>query len=222
MTEGSGAPKALAAVGGRPLIVGLVETLTALGCETITCVVRADFPEVAAALGRPGGGAGVRVLARRTPSSLHSFAEGLAAMPPGRVFCSMVDTVMRPIDWAAVWKAAGQQLDEGAEVMLAVTPYVDDEAALYVRVGEDGTVSAIGEAPVEPMLVTGGVYAFDEAGRARALEAVAEGLRRMRGLLKVMVAEGRRVTTVVVPRIMDVDRPVDLDAANAWITSGDQ
>jgi hypothetical protein len=41
----------------------------------------------------------------------------------------------------------------------------------------------------------------------------------MRGFLRVVVADGRRVASVEVPRIIDIDRPSDLQHANAWLAT---
>jgi len=46
---------------------------------------------------------------------------------------------------------------------------------------------------------------------------VARGGNKMRGFLKAQVTEGRRVKAVEVPRIIDIDRPSDLQDANAWL-----
>jgi glycosyltransferase A (GT-A) superfamily protein (DUF2064 family) len=41
----------------------------------------------------------------------------------------------------------------------------------------------------------------------------------MRAFLKQAVAAGRRVAAVEVPRIIDIDRPSDLQLANAWLAA---
>src|SRR5207253_5243125 len=131
-------PKPLVEVAGRPQIVGLLETFAALGCASLTCAVRADFPAVRRLLDGSRFGPPLTVVSCRTPSSLHTLVEALRGMAGGPVFCSMVDTVMRPEDWEAVYRATGRYLEEGAELVLAVTPYVDDESPVLVsRQGGD-------------------------------------------------------------------------------------
>jgi len=153
------------------------------------------------------------------------LVEGLRAVPAGPVFCSMVDTVMRPADWRVVYRATERHLGGGAELVLAVTPYVDDESPVYVsRGGRDGVdggddVRGLSEEPVHPPCVTGGVYGLSAGIRGAAAEAVAGGANRMRGFLKAVVAAGRRVAAVEVPRIIDIDRPTDLQHANAWLAA---
>jgi NDP-sugar pyrophosphorylase family protein len=212
-------PKPLVQVGGRPQIIGLVETLAALGCTSVACAVRADVPAVRRLLDGTRFARPLRVVECRTPSSLHTLVEGLATLPAGPVFCSMVDTVMRRNDWETVYRATEHFLAEGVDMVLAVTPFVDDESALYVRRAESGDVAAISDAPLLPPCVTGGVYGLSPAARRTAADAVGRGVHKMRAFLKEAVAGGRRVAAVEVPRIIDIDRPSDLETANAWLAT---
>ncbi len=222
-------PKPLVEVGGTPLVVGLLETFAGLGCASLTCAFRADFPAVRQLLDGHRFGPPLSLVECRTPSSLHTLVEGLRAIPAGPVFCSMVDTVMRAEDWHAVFGAMQRSVEEGADMVVAVTPYVDDESPVYVSRGKGGgtgrrgaTVSdviAIGEEPVTPPCVTGGVYGLSDAARRAAAEAVVRGVHKMRAFLRLQVSTGRRVAAVEVPRIIDIDRPADLETANAWLAA---
>jgi len=131
----------------------------------------------------------------------------------------MVDTVMRPADWRAVYRATARHLEGGADMVLAVTPYVDDESPVYVIRGEGDDVRAVSDEPVQPPCVTGGVYGLSVGIRGAAADAVAGGGHKMRGFLKAVVGDGRRVAAVEVPRIIDIDRPSDLQHANAWLAA---
>ncbi len=213
---GVAVPKPAVEVAGRPQILRLVETLARLGCPTVTCMVREGTPEVAALLARPAWGERVRCHDCRTPSSLHTLVEGLARTPAGPVFVTMVDTVMRAADWRTVFERAAACLAAGADAVLAVTPYVDDEAAVYVSAA-NGRVVRIADRALEPPCVTGGVYAFAPGVRALAREAVDAGVARMRNFLARLVDQGHAVAAVAVPRIIDLDRVSDLEAANAWL-----
>ncbi|HXY70049.1 MAG TPA: NTP transferase domain-containing protein [Gemmatimonadales bacterium] len=217
VAEGLRVPKPMVEVAGRAQLVHLAETLLDLGCPTVTCMVRDAFPGLVADLARRHWPGAVRVHGCRTPSSLHTLVEGLARVPDGAVFATMVDTVMRPEDWRAVFAGAASQLAAGADAVLAVTPFVDDEAAVYVAADAAGRVRRLGDRPTEPVLVTGGVYAFAPGVRALAREAVDAGVQRMRNFLARIVDRGVVVRTVEAPRIIDLDRLSDLAAANAWL-----
>ncbi|HYT84397.1 MAG TPA: NTP transferase domain-containing protein [Gemmatimonadales bacterium] len=193
-SAGMAIPKPIVEVAGKPQIVRLLETLDALGCASLTCAVRADVPAVRPLLDDALLRAPLTVIACRTPSSLHTLVEGLAVAPAGPVLCSMVDAVMRAEQWRRVYREVEAGLAAGADAVLVVTPYVDDESPVYVGRSADGAVSAVADSPIEPPCVTGGVYGLDPGARRAAAEAVAAGVQRMRGFLKAFVAAGRRVS----------------------------
>lgn len=159
--DGVETPKALVEVAGRPQILHLTQIFDELGCESITCMVRDDVPFDAPPP--------VVVRACRTPSSLHTLVAGLAFVPPGPVFCAMVDTVMPGADWRRLYQGVTERLAAGSLGVLAVTPFVDDELPLYVTRNAAGFATGIFDTPpAPPVLVTGGVY-----GLRRILSLVA-------------------------------------------------
>jgi hypothetical protein len=159
----------------------------------------------------------LRIVTCRTPSSLHTLVEGLEQTPDGDVFCTMVDTVMRRSDWRAVYAEASDALAAGADAVLAVTPYVDDERPVWVARTTTGFVGRLSARPVSPPCVTGGVYAFTPPARAAARTSLNDGLSRMRDFLADLLDHGARVATTEVARIVDVDRESDLVVAEALV-----
>ena len=213
--DGVAAPKPLAAPGGEPQLQALARTLRSVGCGQITAMVRDRFlAQVEASLSPESG---VRVVGCHTPSSLHTLVLGLATLPAGPVLCTMVDTVMRPDDWQRLAQGLRQRLDQGDTLVLAVTPYVDDESPLWVTRDDQGMVLRLGAEPVSPPCVTGGVYALSPTAREWASQALGAGWSRMRAYLGSVVERGGRVGTVEVARIFDLDRRQDLEAARAWL-----
>ena len=217
--EGVDEPKPLVHVAGEPLVLRLLTLLASLGCESLTCMVRADFTAVFQLLEGREFGPPLEVRSCLTPTSMHTLAAGLLVVPAGPVFCTMVDTVMPAANWRDVYAATARGLGEGAEAMLAVTPFVDDESPLYISTDGSGFVKAVSDDPLAPPKVTGGVYGFSSRAREGAAEAVGQGVQRMRGFLTWLVARGSRVGTVAVPRIIDIDHQSDLRLANAWLAS---
>jgi NDP-sugar pyrophosphorylase family protein len=209
-------PKAAVPVGGVPQLLRLIERLLDLDCETIVCALRSgvELPPLPFSSNRPST---VEIRRCETPSPVHTLALGLAALPPGPVCCTMVDTVMPDDDWRAVRRVAETELRAGADMVVAATPYVDDERALYVRLGPDRSVEAFPDDPTPPVLVTGGVYALSDRARALVPELVRTGVDRMRGYLRLALTRGLLVRVAIVPRIVDLDRARDLDAANQLV-----
>jgi len=209
--DGVPEPKPLMRVGGRPQLLRLCETLEALGCETVTCMVREGVPTSAL-----GDARGRRVVSCATPSSLHTLALGLAAVPEGPVFCTMVDTVMPWDSWRAVWTASAAALAGEALAVLAVAPPPErDPDALLVRVDQAGWITAIGAGGSS--LATAGVYGLSPAVRPLAVRAVGRGVQRMRGFLADLAGGPSRLRAIPVARALDLDRRADLDEANAWL-----
>ncbi len=205
-------PKAVMELGGRPHVQRLVRTLWRLGCDTVTCAVREDLAElVAAAVDDPR----VSMVPVRTPTSLHTLDAGLRAIPDGVVLCTLVDTVMPNADWDASHAAAIRALASAAAVV-AVTPFVEDEAPLWADVSADDVVAAFGRRGTRP-LVTGGVYWLNSSARSVAADAVNAGVQRLRGFLARLVDSGLVVRAVEVERIVDVDTAADLRAALALV-----
>jgi len=217
--DGIRVAKPLVEVGGRPQIVRLVETLFAIGCESVTCLVRDTMSEVEEVLRNEPGTQKAAVRWCNTPSSLHTLAEGFRNVPPGPVFCTMTDTVMKPADWRRLFTETRRALEAGADVVLAVTPYVDDERPLYVERNGQGLATRIGSLPTNPPIVTGGVYGWSAAIRPEADRACKEGMERMRAFLERLVTSGHRVSTVEIDRIIDLDGRRDLEQAKAWVSA---
>jgi NDP-sugar pyrophosphorylase family protein len=102
---------------------------------------------------------------------------------------------------------------------LAITPARnDDDAPLWVRLDPGGRVAALGETAASSGWATGGIYAFSAVARARAAQALASGMHRMRIFLGDLVASGADVRAIEVDRIIDIDHRNDLERANAYMT----
>ncbi len=212
--DGVATPKALVSVAGRPQILNLIQILEQLGCESITSMVREGV------LVQPPSPA-VTVRACRTPSSLHTLVAGLAVVPPGPVFCTMVDTVMPAEDWRLVYAGVTEQLRAGSFAVLAVTPFVDDERPVYVARDAAGRAIEFADSPrngTAPVVVTGGVYGFSPGARRLASVAVTSE-NRMRAFLKLLIAVRAPITTVEVAKIIDLDHKRDLEAAERWLAA---
>jgi hypothetical protein len=208
--------KALVPVGGVPQAVRLVRTLHRLGCTSVTVALREGVPDDSLRAGPYPEGDPPSIVRCQTPSSLHTLVEGLRALPPGPVLCTMVDTVMPLADWTAAARGAGRELAGGADALLVVTGHVDDERPLYVHRNASGGVTGIGDAPSSPPCITGGVYVLAPRARTLASAALAEGHERMRSFLGRLAVSGARVAVHEVSRVIDLDHRRDLDAANQW------
>lgn len=208
LASGINDPKAFVKVAGEPQLRRMVAACRRVGCVTITCAVRADLvADAINVLDDPS----VQVISVRTPSSLHTLQAGLEAIPDGPVVCTLVDTVMPDAEWDRA-HARGARALQGAAAAVVVTPYVADDAPLWVDADDVGRVRSFGQRGARA-IVTGGVYWLGAEARAESARATADGVMRLRGYLTRLVAGGARVMTVEVPKIVDIDTAADLDAA---------
>src|SRR5262245_64940726 len=111
--DGIRQPKSLVEVAGQAQLPHLIATLRRLECATVTCMVPFEWARELNLLPIVASNSRVTVIGCRTPSSLHTMALGLAAVPVGPVFCTMVDTVMREKDWTRLASATQAQLSSG-------------------------------------------------------------------------------------------------------------
>jgi NDP-sugar pyrophosphorylase family protein len=215
--DGIASSKATVPVGGVPQLFRLVQLLVDLECETVVCAVRSGVELPPLPIRSPRRSS-VEVHRCSTPSPVHTLQFGLDALPPGPVFCTMVDTVMSDQDWRTVHRSAIALVDAGADLVVAATPYVDDERPLYLELDPGSRVLGFRDQPVEPVVVTGGVYALADGARALVPALIAAGADRMRSYLRSVLSHRPPVRAVVVPRIIDLDRARDLEAANLLLT----
>jgi NDP-sugar pyrophosphorylase family protein len=205
--------KALAEVSGRPLLEHVLRRYEAAGILEVALIFRADAARLEAFVRERFPRLRSRVLLRSTASSAESFAAVLEMLGPGRSVLSTVDTVCPPEAFLGFVRRA-RSLPEDA-LVLAVTPTLEDEKPLRVRVAEGGRVVALGgdEGP----LATAGFYVVPHA--LRDLYAQGAPWPALRALLGAWVASGRPTSALDVGPVLDVDRPEDLRRAEALLAA---
>jgi NDP-sugar pyrophosphorylase family protein len=230
--------KPLVRVGGQTLIERVLLSLAEAGPVEVVIIVNEASVEVKdhVTSSRKWPFA-VRWIVETTPSSMHSFlrlVETLAEDGDGGPFLiSTVDTIAAPGAFGA-FAAASRELD--ADVTLAVTPPIDDDKPLLVRLGPDGaTVEAIGETVRLTaagragrddlqeetrggrIWATAGYYAIRSSVLREADEARRDGVSALRLFLERLLVRGYRLQAVPVAAGIDVDRPADVRAAETFL-----
>ena len=195
--------KAMAPVGGRPLLGHALDRFRASGFSAVSVIINEASEDCRAWLGGEDFGLEIDLVVKTTPSSYASFdllAERLAGAP---TVITTVDAIMPEADFRG-FVAGAADLPAGA-VALGVTPHVDDEAPLWADLDpENGRVRRLGGGPAG--YVTAGVYALP----AHRPAVGGRQFGRLREYLAWLVAEKCPVYGLVLPRVFDVDRPEDL------------
>ena len=204
--DGWDVPKPMVPVAGIPLIDHAIANFVAAGIRKLVIIfneeeqacadrVLSRFPELE-----------LRVLVKTTASSLESYREVVSRAGPGALLVSTVDAWCPTPDFARFASEASRI--PGDPIVLAVTSLVYDERPLWVRRDPAGRIREIGGAQGDG--VTAGMYLFPERIRSLSLEPT---LARLRDLLAWLLARGEILQGVPVGDVIDVDRGIDVLAA---------
>lgn len=225
----AGRPKGLTPVGGRPLIEWILDDLRAAGVSDTVVIINEESIALRDHVRRSHPASAVRWIVETTPSSMHSFLrvmETLAAEgDEGPFLISTVDTVAPPGTFRRFVELAGRAQ---ADVVLALTTRIEDENPLRVELGSDpdyastqglelernqgltpNTVAVLGCGPY----ATAGYYLVRSTVLAEAAAGRHANLGALRQFFKHLFETGYRLSGIVMPDSVDVDRPEDLEAA---------
>jgi NDP-sugar pyrophosphorylase family protein len=204
--DGFNVHKPLVKVAGVPLVERVARSLFASGAESLTVIFNEEEADCAEHLARAFPRARLDVFLKSTRSSLESLFEVLARMPPGPALVSTVDVFCAE---AAFVRFVREATERGGNV-LAVTPLVEDEKPLWVRLDGTGRITELGGQGGD--VVTAGVYLLSE--RVRALTPPPD-LARLRDFLRWLVLRGEELYGVAISEVVDVDRALDVEMAEA-------
>jgi NDP-sugar pyrophosphorylase family protein len=220
-------------VGGYALIDRVLTSLAEVNPSEVVVIVNDASVSVRDHVSSQAWPFAIRWIVETTPSSMHSFLRVVETMAAngdaGPFLISTVDTVASPGAFAT-FASACEDLD--ADLVLAVAAPPDDEKPLLVRLAaDDRRVEAIGAATAargnsrrgsgisraEAPLATTGYYAVRASVLREADEARREGLPALRKLFERLLTRDYRVAAVRVAAGIDVDRPADVGAAEAFL-----
>jgi NDP-sugar pyrophosphorylase family protein len=201
-----GVAKPLVPVAGEPLIAHVLGNFEAAGIASAAVIFNESLRDAETLVRERFGKLVSTILVKTTRSSLESFREVLEVAPPGRLLVSTVDAFCPRPDFVKFVRRA-EEIDGGTTV-LGVTGYVEDEKPLWVTTTRHGRVSVVGGASGDA--VTAGIYVFPEKIRRLGIPA---GLGRLRDFLAWLSQSGQAIEAVEIDKVVDVDRPEDLIAA---------
>jgi NDP-sugar pyrophosphorylase family protein len=211
-----GTVKPLIPVAGKPLAHWVAGGLRAAGADSVTVLTNSRGAAVAPSLAAAFPDLAFDFLTADTASSYESFrlvARRLAERADAFLI-STVDAIVPAGDVARFWtECRGARADAG----LALTDFVDDEKPLWADVDETGLVTALGDDAKARRRVTCGLYYLTRAAAERLPAAGAHA--RLRDFWRELIASGARVRGTTLSKTLDVDRPEDVAAAEAHLTT---
>jgi NDP-sugar pyrophosphorylase family protein len=212
-------PKPLIEVAGVSLIDRTFDALAAAGIGEAVCLFNAEDDAVERHCRRRGAPPRLEIVRRSTPSSMESLF-ALAPLFAGehRLLLLTVDAVFSPATLRDFLATAESCVD--ADVVLALSSFVDDEKPLFVEIEETGRVIALGAGAAGSGLVTAGFYILHPRIFAEIDAARRAGLASLRQWFAHLIERGYRFHGVPAGKTIDVDRPEDVAAAEHFVRSG--
>ena len=207
-------PKPLLVVAGKTLLERAVEAVTEGGAEEIALIVNAKSPEVASYVRQRRWPVPVALTVKTTPSSMESFFELAPSLRESPFLLTTVDAITARGVLSAL---ASSGMAAGPCGTLGVTSHVDDERPLWVRLGVNDEILALGAAAADSGWVTSGAYFFHPGVYRHVAEARRRKLGRLRDFLALLLERGERLWARQGGDSIDVDRPQDIVAAERFL-----
>ena len=218
----SGELKPLVKVADETLIERVLNSMSEAGATDVTVIINEDSRAVRDHVTKREWPFALSWIIETTPTSMHSFlrlVEALAADGnAGPFLISTVDTVAAAQTYAR-FIAEARRL-EAASVVLALSPPGNDTKPLLVRMAsEDSRVFALGEAAAPSEYATAGIYAVRTVILREAEAARRDGIDALRNFLARLLERGYPLAGIPISSSIDVDRPADIETAEALLRS---
>jgi NDP-sugar pyrophosphorylase family protein len=227
-------PKALTQVAGKALIDYTLDGFEAAGIQRVTCIVNEAAKAVPEHVAKSGRKLEMDWIIQTTPSSMHSFLivlERLARHGEASYFMTTVDSICSPAAYRDFIRDS--DLFKDSDVSLGITTHIDDEKPLRVAMrGEEGTglmptnlqsnpaafeIIAMTNTGFDSEYITAGFYRASPRILKEKEKALASNFTALRQYLGYLLKYGYRFYGVPLPPVIDVDRPQDVQAAEALL-----
>ena len=206
--------KPLIPIAGSPLCHWVAGSLRGAGIQSITLLHNSRGRGVPESLQKAFPGLRWSFLDRDTASSWESFrlvARSLAGRAASFIM-STVDALIPPEEVARFAREAGES---SARAALALTSFVDDEKPLWADLNDQGLIEALGEKSLKRSSVTCGLYYMTSELALEMPPAASHA--SLRSYWGALVSARVPVAGVLLSKTMDVDRPQDVQQAEAFL-----
>lgn len=225
--EGVAVPKPMVEIGGEMMIDRLIRIFTENGAEEIVVIVNELTNLVREHLEGLKTDVPLKIVAKTTPSSMHSFYEISRYLKDSQFCLTTVDTIFKEKEFSEYIEFFKNSQGDG---VMAVTDYIDDEKPLYVATGESnmqitGFYDSMDDFNARPdgdehsvcKFISGGIYCLGPSAIETLDSCMADGLSRMRNFQRRLVSDGRKLSAYKFSKILDIDHADDIVKAENFL-----
>jgi NDP-sugar pyrophosphorylase family protein len=212
--EGIQIPKPLVNLNGIPLIQRIIDLAYKTGSGSVTCIINENSEELERFLTNQHSELPLNLIVKSTPSSFHSFYH-VSRFLKTPFLLATADSVFKEEEFTAFLKYTLNRKD--ADVVVAVTNFIDDEKPLYANVNNDMRVKSFDDKNSDCEFVTGGLYLFKKDIQQEINEAVDKGISRLRNFLRFLVEKDYCFYAYPFSKIIDVDHISDIKKAEEFL-----
>ena len=222
--EGVSVPKPLVHIAGEALVDRLIRMFMDYAPSEICVICNEHMPDVVEHLQLTarkdidGRKVPLRLGVKSTLSSMHSFYELSEWLDGNEPFVlTTVDTVFRKTDFARYIEVLQKETEVGADGVMVVTPFIDDEKPLYVDVDEELTIRGFHDEQHGCRYVSGGIYGLTPAALVTLRRCMERGESRMRNFQRALIADGLHLKAFIMDKVLDVDHQSDIQKAKDFV-----
>jgi NDP-sugar pyrophosphorylase family protein len=216
--EGINIPKPLVEVNGIPLIKRIIDIAVNYNAASITCIINENSQELEEYLHNNPLSIPFNLIIKSTPSSLHSFQQ-ISRFLETPFLLTTIDSIFQEEELNSFLNYG--LTNEEADIVAAVTGFIDDEKPLYVTVGEQSQITSFGSSTDYSDYVTGGLYLFKKNVNDELNSAIDKGMSRLRNFLTYLAAQDFHFYAYMFSKIIDVDHVSDIRKAEDFLINKD-
>ena len=205
-SEGFSQPKPLVPICGTPMIERLVRIMNGCGAQGVAVIVNGENPETVSLLKRLP----VDLVAKKTPTPMHSMMELAPYLGSDRFCVTTVDTVFSESRFRTMMDEFSKSSLDG---MMGVTSLIDDEKPLYVGVDDDMMITGFHDSQDGCRFVSAGIYALNSKALDVLKGCLDSGQTRMRYFQRQLLEAGFKLKAFDMGQVVDVDHVSDVARA---------
>ena len=205
-SEGFSQPKPLVPICGTPMIERLVRIMNGCGAQGVAVIVNGENPETVSLLKRLP----VDLVAKKTPTPMHSMMELAPYLGSDRFCVTTVDTVFSESRFRTMMDEFSKSSLDG---MMGVTSLIDDEKPLYVGVDGDMMITGFHDSQDGCRFVSAGIYALNSKALDVLKGCLDSGQTRMRYFQRQLLEAGFKLKAFDMGQVVDVDHVSDVARA---------